>query len=141
VQGSLVRKSSLGPHSTTARAHRGCEPASPFFAKRIQSEFCGIGKSAQEPAGPRAPLNGGRWAYEKGAGRAAPGREQKPLRERLAGSAAAGRLAGTAPPRLGGSGATLVAASRRAHFLRNAYKMSFAGLGNPPKSPPARAPR
>jgi hypothetical protein len=47
----------------------GCEPASPFFAKRIQNEFCGIGKSTQEPAGPCAPLNGGRWVCEReGAG-------------------------------------------------------------------------
>jgi len=44
----------------------GCELASPFLAKPIQNEFCGIGKSTPEPAGPCAPLRPGRWVYEKG---------------------------------------------------------------------------
>jgi hypothetical protein len=50
---------------------RGSEPASPFLAKPIQNEFCGIGKSTQEPAGPRRPLRAGRWVYEKREGIAA----------------------------------------------------------------------
>jgi hypothetical protein len=45
---------------------RFCELASPFLAKRIQIEFCGIGKSTPEPAGPWDPLRPGRWVYEKG---------------------------------------------------------------------------
>jgi len=38
----------------------------PIFSKSHTNEFCGIGKSTQEPAGPCAPLHPGRWVYEKG---------------------------------------------------------------------------
>jgi|SRR6478735_1229731 hypothetical protein len=45
----------------------------PIFSKSHTNEFCGIGKSTPEPAGPCRPLRPGRWVYEKGAGRAAAG--------------------------------------------------------------------
>lgn len=38
----------------------------PIFSKTHTNEFCGIGKSTPEPAGPCAPLRPGRWVYEKG---------------------------------------------------------------------------
>ena len=38
----------------------------PIFCKTHQNEFCGIGKSTTQPAGPCAPLRPGRWVYEKG---------------------------------------------------------------------------
>ena len=45
----------------------------PIFSKTHTNQFCGIGQSTQEPAGPWRPLRPGRWVYEKGAGRAAAG--------------------------------------------------------------------
>jgi hypothetical protein len=38
----------------------------PIFSKTHTNEFCGIGKSTPEPAGPCRPLRPGRWVYEKG---------------------------------------------------------------------------
>jgi hypothetical protein len=38
----------------------------PIFCKTHPNEFCGIGKSTPEPAGPCASLRPGRWVYEKG---------------------------------------------------------------------------
>ena len=49
---------------------RARELASPFFAKHIQNEFCGIEKSTPEPAGPCAPLRHGRRVCEEGKARA-----------------------------------------------------------------------
>ena len=43
----------------------------PIFSETHTNEFCGIGKSTQEPAGSWAPLRPGRWVYE--------GKERKPL--------------------------------------------------------------
>ncbi len=40
----------------------------PIFSETHTNEFCGIGKSTQEPAGSWAPLRPGRWVYEKGEG-------------------------------------------------------------------------
>jgi hypothetical protein len=37
----------------------------PIFCKTHTNEFCGIGKSTQEPAGSCGPLRPGRWVYEK----------------------------------------------------------------------------
>jgi hypothetical protein len=37
----------------------------PIFSETHTDEFCGVGKSTPEPAGPCAPLRPGRWAYEK----------------------------------------------------------------------------
>ena len=63
---SRPRSAHLWPPRGLRCAHlRGCELASPFLAKPIQNEFCGIGRSTQEPAGPRGPLRAGRWVYEK----------------------------------------------------------------------------
>ena len=42
-----------------------CVLASPFLARAIQIEFCGVAFSTQEPAGPCATLHPGRWVYEK----------------------------------------------------------------------------
>lgn len=55
---------------------------SPFLAKRIQNEFCGIGFLAHKPAGPCAALHPGRWVYEKRALPAGgmPGSPWAPLR-------------------------------------------------------------
>jgi hypothetical protein len=56
------RYSRPGPWRAAARL-RAREP---IFSKTHTNEFCGIGKSTQEPAGPCAPLHPGRWVYEKG---------------------------------------------------------------------------
>ena len=37
----------------------------PIFSETHTNEFCGIGKSTPEPAGPCDPLRPGRWVYEK----------------------------------------------------------------------------
>jgi len=74
------RVGELGPPGASASLGargprwRGCELASPFLAKHIQSGFCGIGQLTPEPAGPCRSLRPGRWVYEKGADRAAAGR-------------------------------------------------------------------
>ena len=41
------------------------ELGSPFFAKRIQNEFCGAEQSTLEPAEPCKRLRLGRWVYER----------------------------------------------------------------------------
>jgi hypothetical protein len=38
----------------------------PIFSGTHTNEFCGIGKSTPEPAGPCGPLRPGRWVHEKG---------------------------------------------------------------------------
>jgi hypothetical protein len=55
-------RSSTGSRRTSAwlRARE------PIFSETHTNEFCGIGKSTPEPAGPCAPLRPGRWVYEKG---------------------------------------------------------------------------
>lgn len=37
----------------------------PIFSETHTDEFCGVGKSTPEPAGPCAPLRPGRWVCEK----------------------------------------------------------------------------
>jgi hypothetical protein len=110
----------------------------PIFSETRTNEFCGIGKSTPEPAGPCGPLRPGRWVYEKGAGRAAAGAGNgidgtcwlPRLRRRSA------RL--PAPRRV--RGARLCGCELASPFLAKPIQMSFAGSGNPPQSPPARAP-
>ena len=110
----------------------------PIFSETHTEEFCGIQKSTPEPAGPCRPLRPGRWVYEKGAGRAAAGAGNgidgtcwlPRLRRRPA------RL--PAPRRV--RGARLCGCELASPFLAKPIQMSFAGLGNPPQSPPARAP-
>ena len=55
-------RSSTGSRRTSVRL-RAREP---IFSETHTNEFCGIGKSTPEPAGPCAPLRPGRWVYEKG---------------------------------------------------------------------------
>ena len=57
-----ILHSPRGPWRESARL-RAREP---IFCKTHQNEFCGIGKSTPQPAGPCAPLRPGRWVYEKG---------------------------------------------------------------------------
>jgi hypothetical protein len=118
----------------------GLRAGEPIFCKTHTNEFCGIGKSTQEPAGPCAPLDGGRRVYEKGAGRAsAPGREQSHCEKLLAGfRAAGGGLQGSLLV-AGYAGAALGGREPASPFFAKRIQMSFAGLENPPKSPPARA--
>ena len=53
-----------------ARGGASCEPVvrlcgrESIFSETHTSEFCGIGRHAQKPAGPCAPLRPGRWVYE-----------------------------------------------------------------------------
>jgi len=58
----LAPASSPGPW----RASACLRAREPIFSKTHTNEFCGIGKSTQQPAGPCAPLHPGRWVYEKG---------------------------------------------------------------------------
>jgi hypothetical protein len=111
----------------------------PIFSKRHTDEFCGIGKSSQEPAGPCGPLHPGRWVYEKGAGRAAAGLGANSIGVILGGSwAAGGALAGSRLKRVL-RGALVRCCELASPFLANAIQMNFAGLGNPPKSQLGRA--
>ena len=56
----------------------------PIFCKTHTNEFCGIGKSTPEPAGPCAPLRPGRWVYEKGEKTSSCGEDVESLKTALA---------------------------------------------------------
>jgi hypothetical protein len=105
------------------------------------NEFCGIEKSTPEPAGPCKALRPGRWVYEKGAARAA-----RAARAASNGTQGTGWLprpwqACAALPLVSRVRCTFVRGCGPASpFLAKPIQMSFAGLRNPPQSPPARAP-
>jgi hypothetical protein len=51
--------------SASRRAVSWPRAREPIFSETHTNEFCGIGKSTPEPAGPCAPLRPGRWVYER----------------------------------------------------------------------------
>jgi hypothetical protein len=62
----------LGPPLRALASSPGCDARcallrarEPIFSETHTNEFCGIGRSTPEPAGPCAPLRPGRWVYEK----------------------------------------------------------------------------
>jgi hypothetical protein len=115
----------------------------PIFSETHTKEFRGVGKSTPEAAGACRPLCPGRWVYEKGAGRAAAGR-------RHSGNYLVVSVVGLRGPARGMAASKSSSSAARPHmwcgcelaspFLAKPIQMSFAGLGNPPQSPPARAP-
>jgi hypothetical protein len=113
----------------------------PIFSETHTNGFCGIGNSTPEPAGPCKALRPGRWVYEKGAARAA-----RAARAASNGTQGTGWLprpwqACAALPLVLRVRCTFVRGGGPASpFLAKRIQMSFAGLGNPPQSPPARAP-
>ena len=115
----------------------------PISSKTHTNAFCGIEKSTPEPAGPCKALRPGRWVYEKGEARAA--RAAKAASNGAQGYywLASTALAGMRgpPPRFVRVRCTFVRGRGPASpFLAKRIQMSFAGLRNPPQSPPARAP-
>ena len=114
----------------------------PISSKTHTNAFCGIEKSTPEPAGPCKALRPGRWVYEKGearAARAAKAASNGAQGYWLASTALAGMRG--PPPRFVRVRCTFVRGRGPASpFLAKRIQMSFAGLRNPPQSPPARAP-
>ena len=110
----------------------------PIFSETHTNWLGGTGKSTPQPAGSCAPLLRGRWVYEKREGRAKAGG---------LGAAAQSARASSDPVALcrplalcaGCGAAPLWGCELASPFLAKPIQMSFAGLGNPPLSPPARA--
>jgi hypothetical protein len=100
----------------------------PIFSQTHTNEFCGIEQSTPEPAGSWAPLRPGRWVYEGGEGRAARGCKKTVM------AGFGSRLGCGATPR----SQLWFFCQLASPFLAKPIQMSFAGLRNPPQSPPAR---
>jgi hypothetical protein len=60
----------------------------PIFSQTHTNEFCGIGKSTPQPAGPCDPLRPGRWVYERGGCKLLRGGRRAPSRPRRLSAAA-----------------------------------------------------
>jgi hypothetical protein len=100
----------------------------PIFCETRTIEFCGIRKSAPQPAGPCEPLHPGRWVCEKGGSQGGRGWAF----EGLGGWWCALPISRWVVVRICGR-------ELASPFFAKPAQLSFAGSGNPPHSPPARA--
>ena len=108
----------------------GARAREPIFSETHTNEFRGTRESAPEPAGTRARLRPGRWVCEKGGqARDEEGRAEGGLVDLL-----------FLPALLVALGVWFWVRGPASPFLAKRIQTSFAGPGNPPQSPPARAP-
>ena len=116
----------------------GCAAASPFLAKPIQVSFAGLGDTPKSPPAraPHCALVGG-YMKEEQARKRCGGRGQCGGKgPRLLREAYCGRCSHRRPLRA----SRLRGCVAVSPFLAKPIQMGFAGSGNSPKSPPARAP-